>query len=381
MVAPPEPALASPPSRSAEAAPAAVEVLALSRRFGPVLALDRVSLRVARGEYFALLGPSGCGKTTLLRLLAGLDAPDAGEIRLDGRPATDLPAHRRPVNTVFQSYALFPHLTVWDNVAFGLRMKRVPAAELERRVMQALELTQIRDLADRHPARLSGGQKQRVALARAVVNEPAVLLLDEPLGALDLALRRQLQGELKALQRRLGITFIHVTHDQEEALALSDRVGVLRAGRLEQVGPPRALYERPCNRFVAEFLGACNLLPARRADAGPTGHTTWETGIGPLRLAGAAPAPDRAQVTLAIRPEKIQLRRAGAAATPRTDADLPGRVTDVVFAGAETHCQVEVRGQTLRVHVPNVHPGEVPLRPGETVTLRLPPEALFALED
>ena len=381
VVVSPEPVPSAPPSRSGETAPAAVEVIALSRRFGPVLALDRVSLRVGRGEYFALLGPSGCGKTTLLRLLAGLDAPDAGEIRLDGRPATDLPAHRRPVNTVFQSYALFPHLTVWDNVAFGLRMKRVPAAELKRRVAQALELTQIRDLADRHPARLSGGQKQRVALARAVVNEPAVLLLDEPLGALDLALRRQLQGELKALQRRLGITFIHVTHDQEEALALSDRVGVLRAGRLEQVGPPRALYERPRNRFVAEFLGACNLLPARRTDGGPAGQNTWETSIGPLRLAKSAPMPDRAQVTLAIRPEKIQLHRVGSAAVSRAESDLPGRVTDVVFAGAETHCQVEVRGQTLRVHVPNVHPGEVPLRPGEAVTLRLPPDALFALED
>ncbi len=381
MVASPEPVPAPPSSPSAEAAPPAVEVLALSRRFGPVQALDRVNLRVARGEYFALLGPSGCGKTTLLRLLAGLDTPDAGEIRLEGRPATDLPAHRRPVNTVFQSYALFPHLTVWDNVAFGLRMKRVPAAELEQRVVQALELTQIRDIADRRPARLSGGQKQRVALARAVVNEPAVLLLDEPLGALDLALRRQLQSELKTLQRRLGITFIHVTHDQEEALALSDRVGVLRAGRLEQVGPPRALYERPRNRFVAEFLGACNLLPARRATASPGGPPRWETAIGPLTLTAAASAPDRAQVTLAIRPEKIRLHRAGTPAGSHTETDLPGRVTDVVFAGAQTHCQVEVRGQTLRVHVPNGHPAEAPLRPGEAVTLRLPPDALFALED
>jgi ABC-type Fe3+/spermidine/putrescine transport system ATPase subunit len=238
----------------------AVEVEGLSRRFGDFTALDHVDLTIREGEFFSLLGPSGCGKTTLLRILAGLDLPDEGTVRIGGVDAGDIPPHRRPVNTVFQSYALFPHMTVRDNVAFGLRMKRVPPAALAERVDRALDMVQIEHFADRKPAQLSGGQKQRVALARAFINEPEVLLLDEPLGALDLKLRKELQVELSALQKRLGITFVFVTHDQEEALVMSDRIAVMRAGKIEQLGEAHALYERPRNRFVGQFLGSCNLL-------------------------------------------------------------------------------------------------------------------------
>jgi spermidine/putrescine transport system ATP-binding protein len=337
----------------------------VGRCFGRVTALAGVNLQVRRGEFFSLLGPSGCGKTTLLRLLAGLDRPDTGEIRLGGRPATDLPAHRRPVNTVFQSYALFPHLSVRDNVAFGLRMKRVPAPERERRLAAVMELTRIAELADR----------------RALVNEPEVLLLDEPLAALDADLRRRLQTELKALQRRLGITFILVTHDQQEALALSDRLGLLRAGRLEQVGPPRLLYAHPRTRFVAEFLGACNLLPARPLTRPGEARPVFETALGPVEGAGPPPGPDRVTVTLAIRPEHIELARGGEATGTNSTSRLNGHVLETVFTGAETRYLVEVRGQRLRVQVPNAAAAGPPRAPGEAVSLRLPPEAVQVLED
>lgn len=380
MVRPP-PALPNPASAAPATLPAAAEFVEVSRRFGTVTALDRVSLRVRRGEFFSLLGPSGCGKTTLLRLLAGLDWPDAGEIHLGGRPTTNLPAHLRPVNTVFQSYALFPHLSVWENVAFGLRMKRVPAAELEQRVRAALALVQISDLRERRPAQLSGGQKQRVALARALVNEPEVLLLDEPLGALDLGLRRRLQSELKVLQRRLGITFIYVTHDQEEALAMSDRVGILRAGRLEQVGTPPDLYEHPRTRFVAEFLGACNLITARRTTLNRGGRVALETPLGQLWVSAADLQPERCTVTLAVRPEKIQLAPAGLPAGDDPDARLTGQVRDIVYAGAETQYQVEVAGQILRVQTLNAAVGGSPISVGDRVTIRVPPPAPRVLED
>lgn len=371
----------APAAQAPVTPPTVVEFIEVSRRFGTVTALDRVSLRVLSGEFFSLLGPSGCGKTTLLRLLAGLDWPDAGEIHLGGRSTLLLPAHQRPVNTVFQSYALFPHLSVWENVAFGLRMKRVPGAELEHRVRAVMELTQIGDLRERRPAQLSGGQKQRVALARALVNEPQVLLLDEPLGALDLGLRRRLQSDLKALQRRLGITFIHVTHDQEEALALSDRVGILRAGRLEQVGAPSHLYEHPRTRFVAEFLGACNLIPARRTASNRDGRVAFETLFGPLWVPAAELKPDRDTVTLAVRPEKLQLAPAGSPSGADPATRLAGRVRDVVYAGAETQYQVEIAGQMLRVQALNAAASGSPVRVGDAVTLGVPPEALRVLED
>ncbi len=238
----------------------AIEAHNLVRRFGQTEALARVSVNIRKGEFFSLLGPSGCGKTTLLRLIAGLDLPDSGALKIGGRDAASIPAHKRPVNTVFQSYALFPHLSVHDNVAFGLRMKKIPAREIAERVERIMALVQITPFADRRPAQLSGGQKQRVALARALVNEPEVLLLDEPLGALDLKLRKELQVELSQLQRRLGITFIFVTHDQEEALVMSDRIAVMNAGKIEQLDGVEELYEQPRTRFVARFLGSCNLL-------------------------------------------------------------------------------------------------------------------------
>jgi spermidine/putrescine transport system ATP-binding protein len=327
--------------------PHAVETENLVRRFGDVAALAGVSLNIRRGEFFSLLGPSGCGKTTLLRIIAGLDVPDEGIVRIGNVDARDLPAHRRPVNTVFQSYALFPHMTVWDNIAFGLRMKKVPKPTIQERVARVMDLVQIAPLAHRKPAQLSGGQKQRVALARAVVNEPEVLLLDEPLGALDLKLRKELQVELLALQRRLGITFIYVTHDQEEALVMSDRIAVMQAGKIEQMDDAEALYERPRTRFVAQFLGSCNLLPGDGR-------------------------------TLAIRPEKIALLPA----TEPTDAHrVRARIEEVIYVGAETHYMVQAGAQRLRVEAMNTKVGHQGFDVGQEVVAHLPPEALLPLED
>jgi ABC-type Fe3+/spermidine/putrescine transport system ATPase subunit len=239
-----------------------LELRGLTKQFGAVMALDHLSLAVGRGEFLTLLGASGSGKTTTLRLIAGFEAPTAGEILINGYDTAHEPPFRRPVNTVFQQYALFPHLRVWDNVAYGLRMRRRPAAEVRERVGRALEMVRLGELGKRFPRQLSGGQQQRVALARALVNEPQVLLLDEPLGALDLKLRREMQGELTALNRQLGITFVYVTHDQEEALTMSDRIALMRNGRIEQMGAPRELYNRPASRYVADFIGETNLIPA-----------------------------------------------------------------------------------------------------------------------
>ena len=238
----------------------AVRFSRVSRRFGDVVALDELTLDILEGEFFAILGPSGSGKTTCLRLIAGFDRPTSGSIELHGARVDDQPPYARDVNTVFQDYALFPHMSVADNVGYGLMIRKVPRAERARRVAEMLELVRLPNVGSRRPSALSGGQRQRVALARALINRPRVLLLDEPLGALDLKLRQQMQVELKSLQQRLGITFIHVTHDQEEALAMSDRIAVVRDGRLEQVGTPADVYERPATAFVADFLGQSNLL-------------------------------------------------------------------------------------------------------------------------
>jgi spermidine/putrescine transport system ATP-binding protein len=238
-----------------------IELRGVRRRYGGVSAVEELNLQVDAGEFFSLLGASGCGKTTTLRLIAGFEHPDAGTIRLQGQEVTTLPAHRRPVNTVFQNYALFPHLSVWENVAFGPRSRGLADAELRRRVGEALEVVRLADLSRRRPRQLSGGQQQRVALARALVNRPAALLLDEPLAALDPNLRRTMQGELKRIQREVGITFLFITHDREEALALSDRLAVMHGGRIAQVGSPRHLYDRPVSAYVATFLGSANLLP------------------------------------------------------------------------------------------------------------------------
>lgn len=353
----------------------AVEVENLTRRFGDVTALNNVTLSIRQGEFFSLLGPSGCGKTTLLRIIAGFEIPDQGSVRISGGDVRDVPAHRRPVNTVFQSYALFPHLNVWDNVAFGLRMKKVARSEIEQRVRKVIALVEIESLAQRRPSQISGGQKQRVALARAIVNEPTVLLLDEPLGALDLKLRKQLQVELLNLQRGLGITFIYVTHDQEEALVLSNRIAVMREGRIEQIGDAEALYERPRTRFVSQFLGSCSLLEGRLRH-GPENNVIVETPVGDLRLAGKSPGRDK--FTLAIRPEKIQL---GSAGSLQGENRVRVRVEQHLYAGSENHYELRAGTQVLRAEVMNTQAGGQALKSGDETIAYLPPEALIVLDD
>ena len=379
---------------SVPAAPPAVETCGLTRRFGSVVALDRVSLSVRQGEFFSLLGPSGCGKTTLLRLIAGLDLPDAGTLKLAGADAAGVPAHQRHVNTVFQSHALFPHLTASENVGFGLRVRKVPAAELKVRVARVMEIAQISELACRMPAQLSGGQKQRVALARALVSEPAVLLLDEPLGALDLKLRQQLQGELRELQRRLGITFLYVTHDQQEALLLSDRMAVINAGRIEQLAAPAALYERPRTRFVAQFLGSCNLIEATVAGvAASVLQADTPLGFLQVRLCGDEKAPAVGDHrTLAIRPEKLHLMKQSLAANsdPRLEGmchsdraanTVPATIAELVYRGAETTCRLTCEGLSLSATTLNTRLGQQGLSVGQKVFCHLPAEALIVLDE
>jgi spermidine/putrescine transport system ATP-binding protein len=307
----------------------------LRRRYAAGMAVDGINLTVERGEFFSLLGPSGCGKTTTLRLIAGFDPPDSGRVRLEGRDVTNLPPQRRPVNTVFQNYALFPHLTVWENVAFGPRARGLAAADIRRRVAEALAVVQLEPLARRRPHELSGGQQQRVALARALVNRPVALLLDEPLAALDPFLRRSVQGELKRIQRELGLTVLMVTHDQEEALALSDRLAVMRAGRIEQDGTPRQLYDAPTNPFVAEFLGRANLL-----------------------------ADDRSGGWLLVRPEQLRLQAHGPTDGERGQR---ARIVDVSFQGSllQVTLAQEV-GPPLLAQVSR-QDGEGSLRSGEGV--------------
>src|SRR5947208_6414176 len=325
---PAQPAAAGDPA----AAASAINVTGLRKRYGGVTALADVDLEVRAGEFFTLLGPSGSGKTTLLRLIAGFERPDAGRIELGGRDVTQVPPYARDVNTVFQDYALFPHMSVAQNIEYGLRVRRVAKAERREKVNRALEMVRLPGLGERKPAQLSGGQKQRVALARAIVNEPQVMLLDEPLGALDLTLRQQLQVELHKLQRRVGITFVYVTHDQDEALTMSDRIAVMNHGRIEQLDVSAELYERPRTRFVAQFLGSCNLLEATlKTREGSL--ILAQTSVGTLMAevtprARAAVPGDR--VTLAIRPEKVVLNVAGA----ETNC-FSARIEDAVYSGAE----------------------------------------------
>jgi len=356
-----------------------VELRDALKRFGGVTAVDRVTLAVRRGEFFSLLGPSGCGKTTTLRLIAGFEEPDEGEIYISGEAMAGRPAYLRNVNTVFQAYALFPHMDVFENVAFGLRRRRVPSPALVGRVEEALRMVRLSGLDRRRPHQLSGGQQQRVALARALVNRPAVLLLDEPLGALDLKLRKEMQIELKRLQREVGITFIYVTHDQEEALTMSDRIGVMHQGRIEQVATPGEIYERPATRFVADFIGVANFLEGvvRFSDG------TWavvEVAGRPLRAAGLpADAAGRA-VELSVRPEKIWL-----AATAANDVNaLPGRVQDVIYLGAITQYAVLTPAGVVVVMRQNLEaPAEgragVPFRAGDEVWAHWAPEHTMAL--
>ena len=303
-----QPAAAGDP---AAAAPA-IHVTSLRKRYGGVTALADVDLEVRAGEFFTLLGPSGSGKTTLLRLIAGFERPDGGRIELAGRDVTRVPPYARDVNTVFQDYALFPHMTVAENIEYGLRVRHVAKAQRRAKVDQALEMVRLPGLGGRKPAQLSGGQRQRVALARAIVNEPSVLLLDEPLGALDLKLRQEMQLELQRVQRVVGITFVYVTHDQEEALTMSDRIAVLSQGRIEQIGGPAEVYERPRTPFVAGFIGVSNLIQR-------DGHT------------------------ITVRPEKITLVAGDEPDPPGTHAE-PGRIRDVIYAGVLTRYVVDLDG-------------------------------------
>ena len=357
-----------------------IEVENLVRRFGDVEALSHVSVKIRQGEFFSLLGPSGCGKTTLLRIVGGLDMPDEGIVRIGGVDAREIPAHKRPVNTVFQSYALFPHLTVYDNIAFGLRMKRVAKPEIGQRVKKVMDLVEIAPLESRKPAQLSGGQKQRVALARAVVNEPQVLLLDEPLGALDLKLRKQLQVELLQLQRRLGITFIYVTHDQEEALVMSDRIAVMRMGKIEQMGEAESLYEHPRTRYVSQFLGSCNLIDATVTHRNAAGAIV-QTIVGELRVDfGQSPseAVQRDKFTLAIRPEKVALlpvsERVG-------ENRVKVKVEELLYIGSETHYVLRAGEQRLTAEAMNVKVGSQGFDIGQEAVVYLPAGGLLVLDD
>ena len=346
----------------------AVEMTEVVKRYGALAALDKVTLTVAEGEFFGLLGPSGSGKTTLLRAIAGFVVPDSGEIRIDGQRIERVPVHRRGIGMVFQNYALFPHLSVLDNVAFGLAVRAIPGAEIASRVAEALRLVRLSGLEARRPRQLSGGQQQRVALARALVTRPKVLLLDEPLGALDKRLRQEMQVELKQIQRTVGITTVFVTHDQEEALTLSDRIAILSEGRLVQIGPPQEVYERPMSRFAAEFLGEANLFTGRAEPSAAGGAVRTPAGV---TVATALPLPPGAEATLAVRPEKIQL---GDAAAPRPDSAnrVEGRILRSIYSGSSIAYRIEIPGQELTVFEQNR--AAAPRAPGAAVTLIWAPE-------
>jgi spermidine/putrescine ABC transporter ATP-binding subunit len=344
-------------------AAAAVGLERVTKRFGPVTAVDAVSLEVAHGEVLALLGPSGCGKTTTLRMIAGFEDPDEGLVRIQGAVVNDVPPYRRNLGMVFQQYALFPHMSVFDNVAFGLRMRGLPRGEIGRLVAEAMGLVRLEGLEARFPSELSGGQQQRVALARALVTKPAVLLLDEPLGALDRKLRERMQIELRALQRAVGITTVFVTHDQEEALTLADRIAVMEGGRIVQVGTPAEIYEHPRSRFVSDFIGVSNFLPGRVV--GVDGARLVVELPGPLRVraaAGDAFAPGDA-VEIAVRPEKIRL----AVEPGPADNRVPGRIESLVYLGAVTYYYLRLPGE-LRLVVLEQNLARRPARaPGEAV--------------
>ncbi len=336
-------------------------VESVSKRFGSVVALDDVSLDVGAGEFFALLGPSGCGKTTLMRLVAGFETADYGRVLLNGRDLYGEPPHKRPINMMFQSYALFPHLNVYENIAFGLKRQGKSAAETDARVRELLDIVQLSPFAARRIDQLSGGQRQRVALARALAPRPVLLLLDEPLGALDRKLREETQFQLKDIQRRLKTSFVIVTHDQDEALALADRIAVLRAGRVEQIGSPVEIYERPATRFVAGFVGETNMIEGRvESDGGPV----FVAPFGKIPLAGCA-LPEGARATLSLRPERIGLARAG-------DGGLSGVIENIAFRGERTSLRVAVDGQAA-LHVSSPQSGG--FSRGDRVRLDISPDA------
>ncbi len=372
------PADAAPPAATPD-----VRLIELTKRFREIVAVDAISLDIRIGEFFSLLGPSGCGKTTTLRMIGGFELPTSGRIELRGRDVTMEPPEQRPVNMVFQSYALFPHLSVFDNVAFGLRRRKVPDADVRRRVGDALELVRLTGYDRRGPGELSGGQQQRVALARALVCEPTVLLLDEPLGALDLKLRRQLQVELKRVQVEVGITFVYVTHDQEEALALSDRIAVMNGGHIEQLGTPEELYDRPQTRFVADFIGTTNLLSGTVASVTADG-AILDLDAGGFCVVGADGLAPGAAVEIAVRPEALELIPRPAEDTAVADdaagSWLRGTVEQSAYLGTSINYQVRMDvGQRVVASVPRTHgrisagtPVEIRWRPEDTLVLGRP---------
>jgi len=335
---------------SAPSAAPALRLLGVRKNYGHVVAVNGVDLTVNEGEFFTLLGPSGSGKTTLLRLIAGFERPDAGRIELGGQDVTAVPPHLRDTNTVFQDYALFPHMSVGENIGYGLRIKRIPGAERKKRVDRALQMVRLSGLENRRPNQLSGGQRQRVALARAVINQPEVLLLDEPLGALDLKLRQEMQIELKQIQQEVGITFVYVTHDQEEALTMSDRMAVMSHGRIEQLGSPVEVYERPATEFVAGFIGISNVL-------------------------------ERDGVKFVVRPEKLRMLDDGEPSDPAMIHE-PGTVESVVYVGMSTRFSVRLdHGEVLVAVRQNMDaPGEAQTQPGRRVRLAWAPDHTYVLQ-
>ncbi len=356
----------------------------ITKRFGELTAVDAIDLEIKEGEFFTLLGPSGCGKTTTLRMIAGFEEPNEGQILVGGTDVAGLPAHKRPTNTVFQSYALFPHLTVRENVAYGLKRKKVDKSEIGERVDAELERVGLANEANRKPNQLSGGQQQRVALARAVINLPKVLLLDEPLGALDLKLRKGLQLELKRIQQEIGITFVYVTHDQEEALTMSDRIAVMNRGIVEQVAVPVEVYERPETTFVAGFIGVSNLMPGVvRSLSGDRAEVELEAGVTVSAGANGLATGERCHAV--VRPEKLDVRPKGEASAISGEAQsVDGVVVSSVYLGTATQLVVELRdGARMTVLCPNTDESERQSLPGggADVTLSWTPEHIHLVRE
>lgn len=358
-----------------------VRIENVSKIFKETVAVDDLTVEINEGEFFSLLGPSGCGKTTTLRMIGGFEEPTSGRILLGDEDVARLPSYRRNVNTVFQSYALFPHLSVFENVAYGLKRKGVGAAEVTKRVNEMLDLVDLQGFGDRRITQLSGGQQQRVALARALVNRPGVLLLDEPLGALDLKLRKQMQLELKRIQSEVGITFIYVTHDQEEAMTMSNRIAVMNLGRLEQVGAPQDVYEFPATSFVASFLGASNLLAAEvEAVDGTSAKARLEVG-GTISLPADRLPNKRGSVRIGVRPEKLHIEPASSAVHENGANSIEGVVTISTYTGVSTMYECKAAdGSTIVVYVQNLGNAARPIGTGTRVRITWDPEHTFAVE-
>jgi spermidine/putrescine transport system ATP-binding protein/putrescine transport system ATP-binding protein len=351
-----------------------IKIEGVSKRFGAVAAVDNVSFPIRRGEFFSLLGPSGCGKTTLLRMIAGFELPTEGEIYIDGHPSALIPPNKRPTNMVFQSYAIFPHLTIADNIAYGLRRRRLPSSQVKKMVNESLEMIKLPGLGARRADQLSGGQRQRVALARALILRPKVLLLDEPLGALDKKLREEMQIELRQLQRQVGITFVFVTHDQEEALSMSDRIAVMHKGKVAQIAGPKDLYESPNSVLVASFIGNINLIDATVKNVSGGMATLDAQGLGTV-AAPANGAAAGAKVTVAVRPEKLEVF----SSKPASGAFVQAKMGPAAYLGDRSHYQVMIEGRKTPISVAaqNYSRTEERFEAGQTVFLTWAPESLL----